>query len=670
MIGRLAQHGNTTWVISVAALLIGAFGYQLWYHATRTSPTVDEPNHILAGYRHLQCLDFGINPEHPPLLKMLAAAPLMFRNDLKDPPWNCGSKLTSKFDTFSYGNSFLVDNDVDSLAIPARLSSAFLSLLLAVLIFAAAWEMYDRWVALVALTIVAFEPNFIGHGSIVTTDMAISATSFGAVYATYRLCKDQARHRVFVAGIAFGLMLAAKHSAVLFVPILLALGLLDAAFFSRAEPRTTRVYPRRLAAVTGAFVFGLLILWSFYGFRYRALPDPTAETISVVDYIKENANRPETAESLPGKVTELIGSTHLLPESYVLGMADVISWSSRNTFLFGKNYPTGQWFFFPVAFAVKTNIALFLLFPLGLVHPLLMREKRREAMFLLLPAFAFFAVATTSNFTNSVRHILPVYPFLIVAASAGAVWLARRSRLAVGVLVILLIYNAAAAVRTAPSYLAFGNDLWGGTNKTREVFSGANVDTGQNIKLVNEYISAKGIQQCWIAGFVHPEMLPHVQPCRPMPSGLRILVSRNPVEAVPKVIEGTVFISSNEFPPQGADEYMPLKSAEPEALIGGSMLVFRGRFEVPLVAAMSHVHRSGAFLRLGQVENAITEARVAVGLFKDDPRPHLALGVALARAKQTEEARAELSEAERLAEGKAVFRNFEVRAQRELGNLE
>jgi hypothetical protein len=190
------------------------------------------------------------------------------------------------------------------------------------------------------------------------------------------------------------------------------------------------------------------------------------------------------------------------------------------------------------------------------------------------------------------------------------------------------------------------------------------------MKLVNEYIAEHDIKNCWIAGFVHPEMLAYVQPCHAMPSGLRILISRNVVDPVPPVIEGTVFLSSNELPPQGAGEYVPMTSVQPEALIGGNMLVYRGRFEVPLVAAMSHVHRSGALLRLGQVENAIAEAREAIEFFKDDPRPHLALGLALARAKQKDEARREFEMAARLSMDKPVFRNAEVRAQQELTKLE
>jgi hypothetical protein len=95
MIRPAIKDVNGALIYLIAFVLLIVFGIQLWYHATRTSSTVDEPNHILAGYRHLQCADFGINPEHPPLLKMVATAPLMLRDDLVDPPWECGCKFTS-----------------------------------------------------------------------------------------------------------------------------------------------------------------------------------------------------------------------------------------------------------------------------------------------------------------------------------------------------------------------------------------------------------------------------------------------------------------------------------------------------------------------------------------------------------------------------------------------
>src|SRR5215813_1289628 len=176
--------GMTLW-LAITAFLFAAFTCQLVNHAVRTSTTVDEPFHILAGHRYWQCGDFGINPEHPPLLKLLATAPLSFRR-LSEPPWECGSKFTPKFDGFSYGSTFVVENGVDHVVITTRLAASLMSMLLAVLVFLASWEMFGRWEALTALAIVAFEPNFIAFGSLVLTDMAISATSFGAVYALYR----------------------------------------------------------------------------------------------------------------------------------------------------------------------------------------------------------------------------------------------------------------------------------------------------------------------------------------------------------------------------------------------------------------------------------------------------------------------------------------------------
>ena len=554
--------------VAAAIFLFAAFAFQLRYHAVRTNATVDEPDHILAGRRHWQCGDFGINPEHPPLLKLLAAAPLNFRQ-LTEPPWQCGSKLTSKFDAFSYGSTFVVENGVDSVVISTRLAASLMSLLLAVLVFCAAWEMFGRWEALTALAIVAFEPNLIAHGSLVTTDMAISATSFGAIYALYRFGKDRTWLRFSVTGLAFGLMLSSKHSAVIFVGVLFVLLIVDTVLFRRSAMHLSNRIIRQTAAFVGMFLIGLAILWSFYGFRYYAIPNATERSISVADYIEENG-RPESVNSLPARVTDAISHTPFLPESYVLGMADVIAWGTRNSWIFGRVYATGKWFYFPIAFLVKSSIILLLLVPLSLVYLFFNREKWREGMFLLVPALTLFLFASSSNFTTGVRHILPIYPLLILLASASAVWLSRKRKVFRYALAALLVLNGIATVRAAPNYLSYANDLWGGYENTHRIFVDSNTDTGQSMKLVNEYLNREGVRDCWVAAFVHPEMIRSVQPCRPMPSGIRIMVSRNLIDPVPPIIEGTIVLSVIEIPPRGGDEYVPITKSEPIALIGGN----------------------------------------------------------------------------------------------------
>jgi Tfp pilus assembly protein PilF len=105
---------------------------------------------------------------------------------------------------------------------------------------------------------------------------------------------------------------------------------------------------------------------------------------------------------------------------------------------------------------------------------------------------------------------------------------------------------------------------------------------------------------------------------------------------------------------------------EPIAFIGANTYVYRGRFEVPLVAAISRVHRSNHFMRVNDIEQAIGEARQAVELGPNDPRTHLALGLSLTRGGQKEEARSELNKAAELAKDDARFRNQEVRANQVL----
>src|SRR6185369_4861166 len=69
---------SKTWVTVVGVvLLLLVLEFQLLYSVRQESLTWDEGDHIFAGYMSLKHHDFGLNPEHPPLVKMVAAVPLM-----------------------------------------------------------------------------------------------------------------------------------------------------------------------------------------------------------------------------------------------------------------------------------------------------------------------------------------------------------------------------------------------------------------------------------------------------------------------------------------------------------------------------------------------------------------------------------------------------------------
>src|SRR5260370_35763666 len=213
---RNSQNNQRGLVAFGVSGLVAALVLQLTLSVSRDSPTWDEGDHIFAGYRSLTHKDFGLNPEHPPLVKMLAAAPLLSM-PLKVP------EVRNRFfmqEAFLDGKEFLFGNDADAMMFRARMTASILTVLLALLVFLAAKEFFGTGAAFIALTLIVFEPNLLAHGARVTTDAGLSCFMFATIYAFYRYVKAPSAWRLAVVGLAMGLTLAAKHTGILVIPML------------------------------------------------------------------------------------------------------------------------------------------------------------------------------------------------------------------------------------------------------------------------------------------------------------------------------------------------------------------------------------------------------------------------------------------------------------------
>lgn len=73
---------------------------------------------------------------------------------------------------------------------------------------------------------------------------------------------------------------------------------------------------------------------------------------------------------------------------------------------------------------------------------------------------------------------------------------------------------------------------------------------------------------------------------------------------------------------------------KPIAIIGGSILVYRGRFEVPLVAALSHYGRTRQLIDMIRFDEAVADGAKAVELAPDDPNARYVLRLAFIRSGQ------------------------------------
>ena len=80
-----SRSGGRVWTLLAVSVLLAVLFLQLAFSARRNSITWDEDDHIYAGYMSWKHADFGLNPEHPPLIKLVSTLPLL-NMPLKLPP--------------------------------------------------------------------------------------------------------------------------------------------------------------------------------------------------------------------------------------------------------------------------------------------------------------------------------------------------------------------------------------------------------------------------------------------------------------------------------------------------------------------------------------------------------------------------------------------------------
>jgi hypothetical protein len=558
------------WQWAVLAALVVIMLAQMWASAHRLSVTSDEADHLHAGYRYLQCGDFGWNPEHPPLVKMVAALPLLAMN-VKDPiPSPCGMTNTKMVD-FQVGHHFVFANS-ESLLMAGRMAASIFAVLLLVTAWFFARSMFGLPAAVIVGVLIAFEPNLLAHGSLVMTDVPAALGFLLAVYACYAYLSRPDRVGLIVLGLATGIALCLKHSAVLLAVILPALVVADALLASNTQ--RLRTLWQNLIALLPVAVIALIVLWGAYAFRYASRPDQA---------------RPWTSAQLASahgivatRVITAVARGRLLPQAYLIGLQDVLAESDegKRMYLLGRIYPTGRWFYFPLAAAIKFTVPTLLLILASGFAVRFWRAHKREAVFLLLPAAILLLSAMGYSINIGIRHVLPLWPFLIIFAAAGSWAIVRHRRWPTVALVVLLVFHAASSLRAFPNYLSYSSDLWGGPANTYKYLSDSNVDMGQAFKMAHDYVAEARPGQCWV-----------IQPYNETPNDYGMPCDDIFGKIPPLHFDGTLIVSSilvdGVMSPFNRRSAGLFKDVLPKAKLGGSALfVYDGSFDLtPIVAA-------------------------------------------------------------------------------------
>lgn len=472
---------------TATATLIALMGFLMWSSAVEESQTFDEAVHLAAGYSYWKTADYKLNTEHPPLGKLLCSLPLLFlplNAHLDSEGWTAPNQ-------FAYAQTFLYENtvDPDSLLLHGRSVTIVLTLCLAL---AVAWwtrRQFGPAVALVALFFLALDPNLLAHGRYVTSDAPVTLFAFLAVVLWLEFLKTRRFLYAPLAGIATGAAMATKYSAFI-LPVLLV--------FS-ALPAIRRLSLRRLAAGgLAAVLLAVFVAGACYGrISWRAVRG-RVEPLHTKVWSETDAGRnyQRFAEKWNLPAHPMLLGFHALTEHAASG---------HPSYLLGEKSRTGWWYYFPVVFAVKTPTALLLLISLaaaiGIASVFRRRSWRTALPWIVLAAvpLLWFGSAMFSRLNIGVRHILPVYPFLIVLGTAAVADLARR-RAWILLLPLALLHGWEVA-RIHPYYLAFFNTPSGGPENGPRYVLDSNIDWGQDAKRLGNYVRRHNLPHVCISYF-------------------------------------------------------------------------------------------------------------------------------------------------------------------------
>ena len=538
---RAARSAHALAVIGLLALA----GTLATTAALRDSDTFDETSHLTAGAVYLTRGDFRFAPDHPPLAKYWCAAPLL----LLHPHWPnadtpAGREALQAWDeaaVFQYGRPWLFQlNDGQRFLVVGRCMMVVVLLATCLATWALARRLFGPAAGLLALALAALSPAMLAHGHLVTTDMPITLCVVLSLLTFARLMEQMNWPRLLAAGAALAAAAVTKMSWPLLLPAILVMAV-AALWPSRPVPAAADEYAggpapradsgagqaslpapskaaqqdepedsvrRRVPLVLGSLMFlGLFVwagIWVAYGGHATVLaPPPASADPNQADAelararlelavlwnlaLADPDGRPATG-ILP-TLLRAAAEKAVLPEAYLLGFAGArLGTHNRAGYFWGECSRRGWWGYFPVAFALKTPLALLAFIVAGVLTVAARRAPVRDRVLLLgVIAFGLFycGMAITGSINLGERHLLPVYPLLYAFGGAAAAWAARRMGQVLICLGLAGLAYASAAIH--PQYLAYFNELAGGPLNGPRYLVDSNLDWGQDLLRLADY---------------------------------------------------------------------------------------------------------------------------------------------------------------------------------------
>ena len=490
----MRQNSHTTLrVVLISAVVVWVV--LAWNIISVKSVAFDEPAHIGDGIAVLSLFDFRMNPEHPPLFKVLSCVlvKLVYNPDVYvafsgiDPdaaasPWR---KSFAPF--YGFTHIFLNPNyEPQQILKTARIVPLLFGLLGIALAYCWGRELgKSKLSGVFSALMLMFYSEYLGYSCFVLMDVPLLVACAGISFFGWKFWKNLTLKPGFLFLFCVLLGSQIKLPAVIFTLFLLGVFSGLAFFKVRAKLR-----PAVVIAVCSLLTiyFGC---WLFAGFRYEHVPPGAIEH-------ERSLNLPPFGESEGNVITSAftwLGEKRLLPETTVATWCHTQTFKGqREYFLLGQTSNTGWYHYFLVTIFLKTPLPVLLgilLLPV-LFFQKLRRSKsvtiafRSERLIVLLLPFFLLAMCVIFFRANlGHRYILFLYFPLLVLLGVQLARMVRSSKQGVKyVALFILLYQIFSCLFWFPHNSTYFNLIGGSPYKASAYLRGSSVDFGQDVQLL------------------------------------------------------------------------------------------------------------------------------------------------------------------------------------------
>ena len=501
------------------------------------NPTVDEVVHLPAGVTYWQKGTFRLYHHNPPLVRMVAALPVLWANPVMAPAYEQESWTRPDLSPTNFSQTFAFFNAARYFELfqLARTVMPLFSILGGLVVFDWSRRLHGVWGGLLGLCLWVFCPNILAHCRLITTDVGSTALGVAATFVFWLYLRSPSWPRAMAAGVMLGLAELTKFSMLVLYAVWPLLWLVRLIL---ATPRAQVVRRAVVGAAHGSLIVAMSILVIDAGYRFEGvgvrlerfelasgtLTRPVATGIrkppasqnplyQMIWPFRENRFRGTVLAKLPAPLPEhyLLGfdeqkvevdgipnrlrrAHKALQEGDVelarkeAGSADE-SVGGYPVYLNGELRNSGWWYYYICTLLYKVPEGTWVLVLLSLLLLVIQRRTRTawadEICLWTVPVVVLFSMSFLTDINLGLRYVLSIAPYVFIAAGKVVPWVEglRGLRRWIGRTITLaaLGLTIASALWIHPHYLAYFNWISGGPDRVPVRLIDSNLDWGQDL---------------------------------------------------------------------------------------------------------------------------------------------------------------------------------------------